>query len=293
MLAAGALLASRPARGYRHVVQEGDTLAELARVAYGDARWESVLAAANGLDAEGGAAIVAGMWLEVPAPSHYRCSGSETWGELAVRFLGNAKRTDLLAGHNDAMPWIPPKPGQEIAIPFVLSHVALEGESTIELARRYLGDQNRAWQIDAYNERKTDRLRRGEVLLVPLITLTLTDAGRAEVTHDEERAESEGLGRDHDAQRIADAELPVLDADLRAGRYAEATARAGRLLGGGVLTKPQTARVHRAMLEAYAALGAKAAAAAACEAWRSAMGGSADLDPNLVSPKIRAACAEP
>jgi hypothetical protein len=92
-------------------------------------------------------------------------------------------------------------------------------------------------------------------------------------------------------QRKADAELPALLADVRYGRYAEAVARGNRLLGGAALTHPQLAVVHRALLEAYVALDARPAAAAACAAWRSNEPNPA-LNPVRVSPKILAACAE-
>ena len=62
--------------------------------------------------------------------------------------------------------------------------------------------------------------------------------------------------------------------------------------GGGALTHPQLATIHRALLEAYVAIDARAAAAAACEAWKSNDPGAV-LDPVRVSPKIRAACEAP
>ncbi len=90
-------------------------------------------------------------------------------------------------------------------------------------------------------------------------------------------------------QRKADADLPQLLADVRYGRYAEAIALGNRSLGGAALTHPQLAIVHRALLEAYVAIDARAAAAAACAAWRSNAPGAV-LDPIRVSPKIRDAC---
>ena len=56
---------------------------------------------------------------------------------------------------------------------------------------------------------------------------------------------------------------------MRYGRYAEAVARGNRLLGGAALTHPQLAVLHRALVEAYVALDARTAAAAACAAWKS------------------------
>jgi hypothetical protein len=90
-------------------------------------------------------------------------------------------------------------------------------------------------------------------------------------------------------QRRADADLPQLLADVRYGRYGEAVARGNRILGGGSLTRSQLATVHRSLLEAYVAIDARAAASAACSAWR-ANDLTAVVDPVRLSPKIIAAC---
>jgi hypothetical protein len=55
------------------------------------------------------------------------------------------------------------------------------------------------------------------------------------------------------------------------------------------LTVPQQSLVLRHLLEAYAALDASGAAAAACAEWRK-LEPSARLDPTQLSPKILAAC---
>ena len=131
-------------------------------------------------------------------------------------------------------------------------------------------------------------MKRGEIVLVPMPSLKLTPAGRAEARAAAEREGATG-GLALDQQRRADADLPQLLADVRYGRYAEALARGNRILGGGVLTRPQLALIHRALLEAYVAIDARAAATAACAAWRTNDPG-ATLDPVRVSPKIIAAC---
>jgi hypothetical protein len=118
--------------------------------------------------------------------------------------------------------------------------------------------------------------------------LKLTEAGKAEARAAAEReGASGGMALEH--QRRGDAELPQLLADVRYGRYVEAVARGNRLLGAGALTHPQLAIVHRALLDAYVALDARTAAAAACAAWKSNEP-SAMLDPVRVSPKTRTAC---
>jgi LysM repeat protein len=282
-------LAPGRAQAFTHVVQQGETLAQIAQRVYGDAQLESVLVGANALDVEGGSAIVAGQRIEVPAPGHLRITDHKTWPDIALTFLGEAKRADVLARANGAVSWVPPVEGQEVVIPPVISHIASENDTSEKLARRYMGDANRGWELDAYNGRKPGPLRRGEVILVFLADLSLTEQGKAEARRGAERAGSETAGAAHEAQRNGEAEMPNLLSHVRGGRYVDAVALGNRLLGSGELTKPQLAVVHKSLLEAYVALDASGAAVGACAAWR-ANAREIRLDPKTVSPKIRAAC---
>ncbi len=289
VLAVAAVL-SRDAAAFTHIVKPGETLAQIAERVYGDAKRETVLVGANALDVQGGTIIAPGMRLEVPAPGHHTVMQSETWAELALSWLGtdDMARTELLARDNKGVPWVPPVEGQEIEIPAVVTYIAGEGETVNTVAARFWGDPNRGWELNSYNRRQGVTLARGEVVLVAMPGLRLTDAGRAEARAAAERDGASG-GMALEQQRKADADLPLLLADVRYGRYAEAVARGDRLLGGGALTHPQLALLHRALLEAYVALDARAAAAAACAAWRSNDPAST-LDPVRTSPKVRAAC---
>ena len=291
-LAAVAL--ASPAHAYIHMVTQGETLAQIALRVYGNPKLETVLVGANSLDAKGGSVIVPGMRLEILAPGHYRVEAGETWAQLALRFLGSDKRAETLAKANQGVSWVGPTEGQEIEIPAVLSYIAGEGDTMSGLCQRYLGDANLGWAIDAYNARKGDnKLKAGDVILLPLPDLQLTQAGKEEAR----RASStgEGTGVSHDAQKRADTELPTLLSDLRGGRYVDVVARGNRLMGTGDLTRSQLATVHRTLLDAYVALDASGAAKGACEAFRAnADPKSADLtklgDGRLTSPKVRAAC---
>ena len=220
---------------------------------------------------------------------------NETWYELALAWLGDTKRADVLANANQGQSWVPPEEGREIVVPAVVSIIAGEDDNDMTLAGRYLGDVNKAWIIDAYNFRKTGPFRRGEVVLVALPDLSLTVRGKAEARDALDRERTEGQGGQHEVQKRADSELPALLADVRGGRYVDAVARGNRILALGELTRPQLAAVNHALLEAYVALDAAGLAAGACSAWR-ANDPTARLDPgppDLVSPKIRAACKAP
>jgi hypothetical protein len=278
------------ASAFIHVVKPGETLAQIAERVYGDARFEVALVGANALDAQGGTVIVPGMRLEVPAPGHHTVVQGESWTDLSLAWLGttDVSRTEVLSKANKGVPWVPPVEGQEIEIPAVIGYLAGEGETINSVAGKFWGDPLRGWELNSYNHREGVPVKRGEVVLVPMPGLKLTEAGRAEARSAAERDGASG-GLALELQRKADADLPQLLADVRYGRYAEAVARGNRLLGGGAMTHPQLATVHRALLEAYVALDARASAAAACAAWKS-NDPLATLDPVRVSPKVRAAC---
>ena len=281
---------AEPAAAFVHIVKPGETLAQIAGRVYGDARREPVLAGANALDAQGGSAIVAGMRLEIPAPAHHTVIAGDTWSTLAFAWLGDTHRADVLARLNNAVAWVDPVVGLEVEIPAIVAHIATEGDSSASLAGRYWGDANRGWEINAFNGRREAPMRRGEIVLVWLQGLELSDAGKGDAVlatlADRTEADTARL----DVQRRADAELPILRDDIRRGRYVEAVARGNRVLASGPLTRPQLAVVYRALLEAYVALDAPSEAAGACASWR-ANEPDPRLDPSLTSPKIRAACS--
>src|SRR5260370_10769713 len=283
---------SNQAFAFTHIVNPGETLAQIADRLYGYAKLESVLVGANALDVQGGTVIVPGMRLEVPAPGHHTALQGETWADLALSWLGakDIARADVLARANKGVPWVPPIEGQEIEIPAVVTYLAGEGDTVNTIAYRFWGDPNLGWELNPYNHRDGVLVKRGEVVLVPMMHLRLTDAGKTEARIAAER-DGGAAATAVDQQRRADADLPQLLADVRFGRYAEAVARGNRILGGGVLTRPQLATVHRALPDAYVTMDANAAAAAACVAgrfnWRNAV-----PDPMPVSPKILSVCAE-
>jgi hypothetical protein len=293
-LAAVVIAYPERARAFAHIVQPGETLAMIAERVYGDPKREVVLVGANALDAQGGTVIATGMRLEIPAPGHHTVLQGETWGAMSLSWLGSKDiaRIDLLALSNHGLPWVAPVEGREIEIPAVITYIAGDSESVDGIAQRFWGDHNRGWELNRYNQREGFFVKRGEVVLVPMPGLKLTEEGKADARAAAERDGASG-GLTLERQRQADLDLPQLLADIRYGRYVDAIARGNRVLGAGALTRPQLAAVHRAMLEAYVALDARALAATACADWQANEPGAALGDPVHVSPKIRAACPVP
>jgi hypothetical protein len=288
LVTAACLLQGRAA-AFPYVVKSGDTLASIAERFYGRIQLEQLLVAANDLDAEGGTSIVAGMRLEVPAVGHHRVRGGETWAGLATELLGGPNRADKLAMSNGTSAWIPPEEGAEIIVPYHLRIVVRGSESTPTIAYRFLGNMTKAWELDHYNGIGGRTLQRGDVVLVPLTDLALTDEGRAAATAAEKSQCSEAAGEERAIQRRVQAEIPALIADVRSGRYVDAVRRGQGFLNAGELSSPTLAIVHRQLLESYVALDALGLAAAACVDWR-AHDPEGRLDPVRISPKVIAAC---
>jgi hypothetical protein len=277
------------AAGFTHVVKHGETLAGLAQQMYGAVQLERILVAANALQGANATPIVPGMLLEIPAPSHYRVQEGDSFASIARELLGADFRASELAEANDSKPWLPPDPGTQLLIPYNLRWVAREDDTLSGLAYKFLGDRKKAWALDQYNGLKGRSFKPGETLLIPLVDLPLTAQGKQALVAADAQQVSQAAGSLRAAQRKADRELPGLIDEVKGGRYVESIVRGIELLNGGELSRSQLASVHRQLLEAYTALGAKGRAAESCQRWLS-NDPTARLDPVMLSPKIIAAC---
>jgi phage tail protein X len=277
------------AQAFTHIVGEKDTLASIAERYYGRIQFEKLLVAANDLDIRGGSPIVRGMRLEVPALGHRIVRQGETWDSLATELLGSPKRSDVLSLANDSSPWLTPEEGAEIIVPFNLRVLPDTGDTLITIAYRFYGDMNRAWVLDRYNLLNGRKLQPGDVVLVPLTELPLSDAGKQAARASAGAACSQAQGETRSVQKKVAQEIPALLADIRSGRYVDAVARGTRFLASAELSEPQVALVYRQLLEAYVALDAPGLATSACAQWLKRSPG-ASLSPVELSPKILAVC---
>ncbi len=289
-LAAIALALTTPAaRAFPHVVQEGETLAGLAERFYGRIQNERVLVVANGLDRGTTTTIVPGMLLDIPALSHHRVVQGDTWASLGKSLLGAPRRGEFLALFNDTKPWIQPEPGRILRVPYNLALVSTGQDSLPTIAYRYLGSTKHAWSISHYNHLEEKKLARGDVFLVPVTELELTEVGRRAAARAALTLSTEADAPQRALQERIQHEVPALTQDVRAGRYVPAVSRGVRLLASAELAELEQARIHRQLLEAYVALDAVGQAVDSCAAWRR-LDPSARLDPVVLSPKILAAC---
>jgi len=285
------LLASSPAAAFPHVVQPGETLAALAERFYGRIQMERVVATANLLDGTRKHGLSPGMILEIPAVTYRQVHQGQTWKSLAKELLGDEKRYILLAQINGHKPWIEPELGQLIVVPYNLAWIATGEESLATLAYRFLGSTKHAYRIVQYNDLGDRELERGEVLLLPLSELSLTDEGRAAAETAAAQITEQSHGNLFRQQQESKLEAKQLGDDIRGGRYVAAVARGTRLLETGKLTQEGRAQVHWLLLEAYVALDARGLARTSCEAFRS-LTPQSKLDPLTTSPKILRVCPD-
>src|SRR5690606_27224900 len=151
-------------------------------------------------------------------------AAGDTWAALATALLGAPERASVLAFANDGKPWLAPTENAEILVPYNLRFVAEGGENILDVAERFLGKKKRARMLQSYNGVQNVVLEPGQLILIPLTDLRLTEAGKQAARQSLEGWNALG-GERRAEQAAANAELPRLLADVHAGRYAEAVAR--------------------------------------------------------------------
>lgn len=229
-----------------HVYTRGETLAQLSERYYGTVAHEAVLVAANFLQVQQSPTLQTGVHLVIPSVSYHRVVLGETWERLAQRQMGNPRHGAWLATHNGGQFTVSPSPGTVIRVPYLLRYVITSDEPLFEIARRFYGDRSLVQFILEFNGLSSQRLTRGQVLMLPLIDLTLRETP----------AESPDapLVAAHEAQLSVDRELPRLTQLLARGLYVETVALGARLAAVTDLALAQRVQIHRQLAEAYVAL---------------------------------------
>ena len=269
---------------YAHTVRPGDTLASIAQTYYGDPTRENVLVAANGLAAQGGTSIVEGLRLVIPAVIYHRVDEGETWRELADRYYGDPDRVAILLTANDAEPGGEPDVGAQLLVPYPLRHVVKPGEQLAHIGSRYYADREHTRWLRIFN-RKTTKLVKGSIVLVPMFDLVLSEAGR----HKLEKASGQKIASGDLKQIQADLErkIPELRKLSSEGHFVETVALANQLVGTGKTTEYQTLRILRELATAYVALRRDDLAVEALHAVVQKQPGF-ELDSQTTSPRVLA-----
>jgi LysM repeat protein len=292
-----AAISALPADGAQrwHIVAYGDSVSAISKQYYGDYAFSDLLLRFNDRSDPG---IRPGERLRVPYCPVHTVKPGDTGSVLAQRFVGDPSAWTAIAELNDRSPTDPLRVGDTLVMPVVLRHALARGESLAVLAERYYGDASRGRLLQSFNRIDDPReLAVGRTVEIPLITLRL--AAPAKVGG---APASKPVAVDVVAPAPVETppSTPVWFDDgfgeaeraYSAGEFDVALERITALTGRvEALSLPaDRSRLWRLTAFVHVAFDRNEDA---CAAFRSlqAVESPVDLDPDLVSPKIREALA--
>ena len=279
--AAPALAHAQSIEALVHVVRPGETLKSISELYYGERR-EQALAAENAIEPNAG--LVLGMRLLIPTVRYHRVQPGETWAEIAQQYYADVRRAFVLVDANSGNPNRAPATGQLLLIPYPLRYVSSAHDPLRQAAREFFDGSTKAMvMIRRFNAVKTARSVRGEVLLLPMSNLVLSEQGRQEAATLGKQLAQASQARDK--QLSAQQALPTLRQHVLEGRYVEAVALANQLLGWGELTGNQLVTIQRELGTALIALDREDLA---FEAFKSLLEQQPDVELGLgdTSPRV-------
>ena len=298
LLFIGAASAAIPREGpdRAYTVRAGETASSIAAAQYGDPRLGDLLLAYN--DHATGA-MRAGERLILPKCRTHRVAPGETWSALAQSWLGRASFGPILAELNGAPPEGNPHPGDRVVVPIVLRRKLAPKESLASLATRFYGDPRKARLLQAFGRFPSAKgVPPGTLVGIPMTAFVAREAKPAEappavvVSVPAERVAEPPPSPPIAVEPVRQFETPLRAAtmDFVYGDYEHTRVALETLRGPVASTGNIEDRRELSQLLAftYVALGQ---GAQACEAYLAGPLPRAELDPDLVSPKIRQALA--
>ena len=269
-----------------YAVLAGDTASSIADAHYGNPRLGPLLLAYNEHPSAG---LRPGERLTMPRCGTHRAVSGESWSGLAQRWLGRASYGPILAELNGAPPERALRVGERVIVPVVLRHKLAPKESFASLAGRFYGDPRKARILQAFGRFPSPKPPApGTVIGIPITAFVAKEPKP-------EKASPEVASEPAPAPPVAGipprqfaAPLDAAAMDFVYGDYDRARAALEGLRGpvassGNVEDKRELSQL---LAFTYVALDL---GAQACEAYAAAPPPRAELDPDLVSPKIRQA----
>lgn len=253
IVAALSLGAAREASAQHvHMVEEGETIASIAQLYYGDPKRARVLRSENAVFFEEGQQLLPGMRLQIPHVVFHTVNEGEGWADLAVRYYGTSRRAEALRQLNRGE-LEGPRAGEELMVPPLLIHRAPGNETVLRIARSIYGNRKGAAElIRLLNAELPARPEKGALIFYAAIDLRLSNEGLERVSARSPQESVEGGTRER--QQLIAREFPELSSLIRSGHYVEALALGNRLLGVGELTEIQALTIHRHLAIAYIAM---------------------------------------
>lgn len=279
-----------------HTVEPGDSASAIAKRYYGRHDRAELLLRYNDRSST---VIRPGERLRVPFCDVHHVRAGDTWSGLTRRYLGRASAWKAVAELNGRQPQRPLQVGERLVFPVEIEHRLERGESLAALAARFLGDPRRADLLQRFNGLDDPRrLAVGEPVRIPVLSLRLIEASPPKPPSPREtsppkpnRLPSRPVAEEPSGpERRFASELIEAENFWRAGDYERTRERLESLREpvarrGAPEDRQQLARL---LAFVYVAFDRPERACAALETLSAREETIAGLDPDRVSPKIRA-----
>lgn len=245
LLAGTALSSVAEAQRIIHRVRFEETLATISKHYYGSPEHAAIVGLANGLDVA--APLKAGDHVRVPTAWTYTLRKAMSVDELGKQLLGDRRRGQVLAILNK-LKKKKLKAGKSITVPFLLSHIAVSGDTYANLARRFYGSEKHTALISTFNLATSPRPQVGAPVEIPIAHVQLDPIRLEELVSEQLLGVSSRLDRE---KRAA---LQEANALLRSGEYWSVPLRLAQLLAREIASDEFTAEVFKLLAVAYVAL---------------------------------------
>jgi len=143
-----------------------ETLSHVALIHYGDPRKYVYIAAVNGLSDPD--KLTQGKTLWIPTVWKYRLKKGDSLSAIATRFLKDSKHSEFLAWLNRIQHPKDLKSGALVNIPFLIRHRVQQGQTMVDVARRYYFKSKPTGLLRKFNGKRTNALKPGEMVLIPI-----------------------------------------------------------------------------------------------------------------------------
>jgi LysM repeat protein len=272
----------------KHIVAPGESASAIAKKYYGNFELTSLLLAYNGRESS---VLQPGSTLRIPYCEVHRVQRGDSWSMLSQLYLKSVSNYAVVAELNGMLPEKPLQPGDQIVFPVFLEHRLKRGETLGALAERYYGQPNLSRLLQESNRFDDPRrLSVGETVRVPLLDFRLTAAVEkgevAQVEHPEpEKKKTKPVPTPSPEQFKR--EIRTARELFHAGEFEKSRELLESIRKGVATDSPTGERAEHARLLAFVYV-AFDLPAEACEVYGSAATQlPAELDPKMVSPRIR------
>ncbi len=143
-----------------------ETLSHIALIHYGDPKKFVYLTAVNGLSDPD--KLPGGKTFWIPTVWKYRLKKGDSLSSIATRYLKDSSRSEFLAWLNRIRHPKDLKSGALINIPFLIRHRVQQGQTMVDVARRYYFKSKPTGLLRKFNGKRTNALKPGEMVLIPI-----------------------------------------------------------------------------------------------------------------------------